>query len=317
MDLDLRMLRHFLAVVEQGSFTRAAKGLGLSQPAVSQSVQRLERQLQLTLFDRTAREVVLTSAGRALYDEGTDLLTAGERAVRRAVRAGAADDGPHLSVGFESGIPRTLTTAAVRVAARHGGAPEPGAAGPTRRGAPIDLSLAHLRWGQEIAQLERGAVDVAFIQLTPGKPTDALAVHRLLAQPRVAVFPAGHPLAGRATLTMADIADEPILDAATDRDFWLVNPRPNNRLPAVVRPPAGTVEEMLAFVAAGRGMAITVASVGETHSRDDVVFIPIEDLRPVTVAVVHLRDDARPLVRAFVHAVRGELAAHGLARSGG
>jgi DNA-binding transcriptional LysR family regulator len=111
---------------------------------------------------------------------------------------------------------------------------------------------------------------------------------------RLAVFPAGHPLASRAEISVRDLAGEPIIDAATDREYWLVDPRPGNARPVVVGPPARTVEEMLAFVSAGRGMAITSSTVAETSGSGELAFVPITDLEAATVLLATRVSDDRP-----------------------
>lgn len=91
--MELRQLEYFLAVVDQGTFTRAAERERVAQPAVSAQIQRLERQLGQPLFDRSRRAVRLTQAGVALLPHA--------RATLAAVRAGAAavDDVAHVMRG--------------------------------------------------------------------------------------------------------------------------------------------------------------------------------------------------------------------------
>ena len=81
---ELRHLRAFVAVAETRNFTRAAERLHLAQQAVSKSVSQLERELGVTLLERTTREVRLTAAGRDLAEEGAAILAAADAAFARA-----------------------------------------------------------------------------------------------------------------------------------------------------------------------------------------------------------------------------------------
>ena len=102
---------------------------------------------------------------------------------------------------------------------------------------------------------------------------------------------------------MDELSDEPIVDAATDRDYWIVNPRPDRRPPTTVGPPSRTVDEMLTMVSAGRGMAITSSSVAENNGSSQLSFVPISDLEAATVLLARNSRDRRPAVAALFRAI--------------
>ena len=281
----MRLLRYFVAVVEAGSFTRAATILHISQPALSQAVQGLEKTVGARLIERgtkgSPRGIGLTEAGDVFRAAAADILERAERAVFAAREAGARTA---LSVGFGTSTPRRLVRAVLETAGDAG---------------LIEVSLEHIPWGGEIASLLDGRVDLVFLQARHDCTHPELRLIPLQQVRRLAVFHARHPLASRREITMADLAGEPIIDAASDRSYWLVDPRPDGSTPTVVGPAARTVEEMLAFVSAGRGMAITSRSVAETSGSQELAFVPIRDLEATTVHLATRLSDRRKEVTAI------------------
>lgn len=289
VDLDLRLLRAFVVLVAEQGFTAAAGVMGVSQPALSQAVRRLEDLVGVGLVDRHGRTpgsgVRLTPAGHAFHADAVAVLAAADRAVARARRVAAR---PRVVVGFGTSAPRALTGLAVQQG----------------EAADLEVVLEHVPWGSEHQRLAAGEVDVLVAQLSAESAAPEWATVVLGRRALVAVFPADHPLAGRSALTLADLDDEPVVDAASDRDFWIASPRPDGREPVVVGPPARTVEEMLAQVAAGRGMAFTSTTVAENAGGTGLAFVPMTDMPPVVVAVVRRRDDDRPHVVDLVERIR-------------
>ncbi len=85
--MEIDQLRSFLKVAEEGSFTRAASEIGLSQSALSRSIARLEGELGQPLFERQTRKVVLTDAGRVLVDRARKILLMVDRGISIRSRA--------------------------------------------------------------------------------------------------------------------------------------------------------------------------------------------------------------------------------------
>ncbi|GAA3882204.1 LysR family transcriptional regulator [Saccharothrix violaceirubra] len=290
MDVDTRVLRYFVAVAEHLSFTRAAELLFVSQPALSRQIRQLEADLKITLFERTSREVRLTSAGAALLPPARALI-ADWQAAQRTARSVAAMESRVLRVGFEATGAGPLTTRArTTFAARH---PD------------VTIEPKRFDWGGEVAALRDGLVDAAFLWLpadTTGLHTEIVAVER-----RLVGFAATHPLAARAEVGIMDLRDDPLMwTRKAPRhwvDWWAVNPRPDGSEP-VWGPENDNVEEMLEHVAAGAAVCIGPESMAAYYARPDLVWRPIVDIPPLRIALARPANSTNPLVVAFAEVVR-------------
>jgi DNA-binding transcriptional LysR family regulator len=276
VDIDLRKLRYFLAVADLLHFGRAAERLHIAQPALSRQIRSFEHDLGVTLFDRDRHGVDLTVAGRQLLADAPALLAAAA-ATRRRVAA-AARGTRSLSVGFRAGI---LVTAAVRAfAAEH---PD------------TTVDLRHLEWDQQEEPVVDGRVDVAYLR--PPVNDAGLAVTELYREPRVAVMPANHRLAGKAAVSVADLAGELLLPAFGIEPL----PFPDRSRTRIT---ARTVEEKWEHVAAGAGVLFVAVSMARYYQRADIVSVPLSDAPPDQVLLATAAGRTTPLLDAFIRAAR-------------
>jgi DNA-binding transcriptional LysR family regulator len=193
---DLRQLRYFLAVAEELNFTRAAERLHMAQPPLSAAIRQLEEQLGVELFERTTREVKLTTAGRLLADRGPGLLEQADQ-VFAAVREIERSPLGRLALG-------------VAPPARFGIGPELLAACASR--APgVMLYPREDTTGVLLRELRGGRLDLVVGFCAP--PDDALERERLVDQPAVLHVDATHPLAARASVALSDLQDETLIVA--------------------------------------------------------------------------------------------------------
>lgn len=191
---DLRRLRHFIAVVDAAGFTRAAAQLHLSQQALSSSVQQLEKQVGATLLVRTGRRIAPTRAGQTLLEEGRTLLAAA-RTIAAHTREAASEQPDQFVVGHSPAIENNDVYALLAPAIE----------------ALPDTSFTALQLfpDQLVAAVRDGSVDLGLRRGVVPQESLATAIARYDAL-RVAV-PSAHRLAGRTSLSIADLADETIV----------------------------------------------------------------------------------------------------------
>jgi molybdate transport repressor ModE-like protein len=197
--IDVRRLAILREVARQGSFNRAAAELRLTPSAVSQQISALERTLGTAVVRRSTRGVELTDAGRVLAEAGDAIaaeLSHAEHEISRLANARTE----HLTVAtFTSGGQRLLPAALTRFAAEHPG---------------VELTVLENEPEDSLPLVRAGAADLAlayhFDGPPPVRPGDrsGLVWTALLDDPMWIVLPAGHHLAGRDSLAIADLAGE-------------------------------------------------------------------------------------------------------------
>ncbi|NMO89253.1 LysR family transcriptional regulator [Actinomycetospora sp. TBRC 11914] len=285
-DVHLRDLRYFVAVADAGSFTRAAEALFVSQPALSKQVRALETRLGARLLDRGPAGLALTPEGEALLPHARRLVDDWTAARADVRRAGSA---PTLLVGLQTAVGRDLTRRLLEAT--------------RERGARMQVRL--ISWSDASTGLADGTVDVAFVWLPLVAPDVEARV--LLREPRWVALAADHPLAARAAVTLADLADEPFVAlpraAGALREFWLASAQ--RSAPATVAVEADTAEGAIEAVASGVGVALLAEGNARLLARPDVVCRPVPELPPCELAVARRRGDDRELVTAAVAALAG------------
>ncbi|MGO7031739.1 LysR family transcriptional regulator [Rhizobium ruizarguesonis] len=262
--MELRHLRYFLAVAEEGNFTRAAGKLGIGQPPLSQQIRDLEREVGAALFHRVPHGAELTAAGTAFLGEAKASLAAAEKAKLAAQSANRGETG-RLSLGFtaSSAFNPVVSTTIRRFRARW---PE------------VQLSLTEMNTLALIQKLERGELDATFMR--PGLDDPAgIRLRRLPDEPMVIALPASHPLARRSKLPLAALAEEPfilfprLVGLSLYDDVVLACRRAGFEL--TVAQEAPQISSVVNLVAADLGVSIVPASISQIKL-EGVAYRPIE-----------------------------------------
>lgn len=192
--MELRQLRYFVTVAEELHFGRAAERLHIAQPAVSQQVRRLERELRVQLLDRSPRRVRLTEAGLRFLPAARDVLAAADRA--RATVAGLAGRRAEVfRLGTITGLGERLDTVLDVFAER---LPQ------------LQVELVSLPVRERLEHVADGRLDAAFVRSPSPADSPELEFLPVWDDPLVVVLPARHPLAARETVALADLAAVPL-----------------------------------------------------------------------------------------------------------
>jgi DNA-binding transcriptional LysR family regulator len=290
--MELRHLRYFIAVAEEGHITRAAERLGMQQPPLSQQIRGLERELDVQLFRRKPRGVELTDAGRALLIDARAILAQIEHAFATTRRTARGDLG-RIAIGFTSSAPFHAFVPRVIRAFRE--------AFPL-----VSLTLEESGTTELIQDLREERIDAAFIRSPVADPA-GLTVDPLLEEPMLVALPSQHALARNpgAGVSLKRLAGETfivyrrhtgpglydaIIAACHAAGF---SPLIGQEAPRIVA--------TLNLVSAGLGLSLVPASLQRMHM-DGVTYRPLTGAAQPK-APLHLasrRGDASPVVRRFL-----------------
>ncbi|KAA9150008.1 LysR family transcriptional regulator [Amycolatopsis acidicola] len=285
-DLDLKLVRAFTVVAERRHFGRAAESLHVTQSSLSRQIVRLEQQVGARLLNRTPQGTQLTEAGEAFLPLAVAVLRSSAQA---AARARTAASPSRVIIGFTGDL---IVTPAVREL-RH-------------RHPDAEVRTQHVDWQQPHRALLDHEVDAVVTRLP--FPTDGLQVTVLYDEPRVLLVPREHRLAGKESVTLDDIADEPmarINDPLRDA-FWRIDPRPDGS-----RAPDGPLIKALGdkFEVVASGDAVVVVPGGSwlESVRPDLAVIPLHGVEPSHVVLATRAGERARLVMAFCRYARAQL----------
>jgi DNA-binding transcriptional LysR family regulator len=306
MDIELKQLRHFIAVAEEGHITRAAERIGMQQPHLSQRIKAIEEALGVQLLRRKARGVELTQAGQVLLDHAHAMLAQQDRTIEATQRAARGEQG-RLRVGVTPTGPfHPLVPLSIRM---------------FRSEFPlVSLTIEECLRAELLERLGRGQVDVAFLR-APMADRREFTVRALLTEPMVVALPREHVLARKpaGAIALKSLADEAFVMYARQQGPAIYQATIAACLNAGFNPRLGQeaprITSALTLVAAGLGVSVVPASM-QTMRMHGVVYRPIRGGAgpKVVLNLASRRDDSSPAVRNFLGLV--VRAAHGI-RVGG
>jgi LysR family hca operon transcriptional activator len=284
--MELRHLRYFIAVAEEGSFTLAAtKRLHTAQPSLSRQIRDLEYEVGVPLMSRGVHGIQLTAAGRAFLDHARLALTQAEAAAEAARRA-AHPVKPVFAMGFQTGqevdwLPRAtsvlrddLLNIEIRVSSDH------------------STTLAD--------DLQRGKLDIAFLRREPNPDLEYKLVAK---EPLVVILPSDHPLAKRAAIDPHDLAGETFIGISQiPRVLRSVVDDYLKQFGIAIAPhlEIDNFAMAISLVASTRGVALLPASA-ENFLKWSVVSRPLLGGAPtIDLVVGYNKANTSPILRTFL-----------------
>ncbi|MGH8810948.1 MAG: LysR family transcriptional regulator [Advenella sp.] len=261
--MELRQIRYFQCVARELSFTKAARILHIAQPPLSRQIKMLEEELGVTVFERLGRGIVLTDAGRYFLDQ-TEKMTQRLEETINATRRIGKNDRIWFGVGF---VPSTLyghMPALIRQL--------------RQLNTQVEIGLVEMTTLQQFEALKSGRIDIGVGRIL--LKDDEIERLVLTDEPLVVALPISHHLAGKASVRLADIMDEPlILYPARPRpsyaDHVLNLFRQKGYSPQVIQE-VNELQTAIGLVTATIGIAIVPESVRRLH-RDDVVYVNLDE----------------------------------------
>jgi DNA-binding transcriptional LysR family regulator len=292
--MELRHLRCLAVLAEELHFGKAAERLGIAQPALTQQIQALERELGVRLFQRTKRSVHLTVAGKLTLDEALRTLQQAERTRLIAGQAGRGEKGL-IEIGYVGSAAFSGVLARTISAYR-------------KTNPNVELHLYELGIHQQLSDLNSRRLDAAFLRL-PVRPWPVgLTSATLLSEPIVVAVPAQHPLAKKRTISITSLAQESFIAMRYTEGVGFHAQvddicRQHQFVPRITQR-AQQFAAVASMVGAGLGVALVPASIRNLRL-PNVAFRPLAGIKETsTLALVFRKSEQAPAVVSFIEKVK-------------
>jgi DNA-binding transcriptional LysR family regulator len=263
--VELRHLRYFIAVAENGGFARAARLLHVAQSAISEQIRDLENELGVQLFNRKNRRIRLTDHGDHFLEDARTVLAAADKAAVNVQKSLRGEVGT-LTIGFFVGGTGTFFPRIIKEF-RH-------------RFEGVQVSLVEMAPAMQHQALQSGVIDIGFTRPVQSDYAVSLRSEHFLTDPLCAVLLKSHPLAKKRKVFIRELAGERFI--LNDRKY---SPAVFDKVIALcaeagyspkISATATVSPGIVALVEAGEGVAI-LPQGARALSNKELVFVPLAD----------------------------------------
>lgn len=286
--MDIRQLNYFIAVAEERHFGRAATRLHMAQPPLSQQIRQLEEQIGVKLLNRTTRRVDLTPAGQVLLDRGRHIVNDLAALEADVVQVGQGATGV-LRVGFSGSATYGVMPHIARIAKQ------------ALPGLSLVLQGEMLTPAMETG-LREGTLDAAFLR--PPVSSDEVSVRTVTSDQLIVALPSNSPLAVDRPIAVNELRDQNFITYGAESVIHRMTTDMCRKagFKQRVTQMVGETSTMLAFVAAGGGVAVMPSNV-QSFRLDGVTYRQIENAPRVDLSVAWLRGNRSSLLQNFLDIV--------------
>jgi DNA-binding transcriptional LysR family regulator len=277
-------------LAEELHFGRAAERLGIAQPALTQQIQSLERDIGVQLFLRTKRSVRLTISGQVMLSEAVRTLQQAERTILVAKQAGRGQLG-HIEIGFVGSAVFSGVLAGAIARYR--------AVNPL-----VEFRLNELGILQQLQDVASGQLDVGIIRLPVKSAAPELTISAIYRDPIILAIPARHPLAKLKAVPAGRLRNEPFVAVQIQEGVGFNAQVAELCAVAGLTPQitqrAGQFTALVGMVAGGLGLAFVPSSV-KNLKIPDVVYRPVSNSdQKSDLAMVHRKSERAPVLLSFI-----------------
>ena len=287
--MELRHLRYFVGVAETENVSRAAAKLHVSQPALSRQIRDLEDEIGFQLFERTAKSVSLTNAGRVFLNDARALLKQAEEAVKKAHSVAHAGE-TEIHVGYSPAPTALLLPATLRAFQR----------------AMPNVHVKLHDWANEenVAGLRDGRLQLAFVVHPPkAGALRGLRFQELSNEHLCLAVARKHPLARRRAASLEDAAREPFVALTREEypdyhDFLSVIFAPLSKKPRIVEE-HDSMASVISAIEAGTGVALAVEAFGYTFGNRVKLLRLTPEPKPISIGIAAPKGRLSPEAEKF------------------